>query len=96
MLLHALLRPAKRAWLEQLSLAALLMALLPILNGFTTSRGLLTSLAQGDWLFANFDLILWLLSAMFAYIAYRASQYQAVVPGRRSAAPPITQGQEAN
>lgn len=96
MLLHALLRPAKRAWLEQLSLAALLMALLPILNGLMTSRGLLTSLAQGDWLFAGFDLTLWLLSAMFAFIAYRTQQHQAAVSRRRSAAPPATHAQEAN
>lgn len=90
MWLHALLRPAKRAWLEQLWLAALLMAFLPILNGFTTSRGLLTSLAQGDWLFAGFDLTLWLLSAMFAYIAYRTQRHQAAVSRRRSAVPPAT------
>lgn len=97
MLLHALVRPARRAWLEQFALVALLMALLPVLNGFTTSRGLLTSLAQGDWLFAGFDLILWLLSAMFASIAYRTWQHRAAVSRRQSAAPSATtHAQEAN
>ena len=39
-LLHALMRPAKRAWLEQLWAAAAALALLPVLGAFTTDRPL--------------------------------------------------------
>lgn len=37
-LLHALLRPGRRAWGEQLALAALLCAGLPLLNGLTSGE----------------------------------------------------------
>ncbi len=54
--LHAALRPARQAWLEQLALAALLFACLPLLNAFTTRHGLNHSLADGDWAMAAVDL----------------------------------------
>jgi uncharacterized iron-regulated membrane protein len=55
-LLHALLRPGRRAWAEQLALGALAFALLPLLNALTTGKGLDHSLASGDWVMAGFDL----------------------------------------
>lgn len=55
-LLHAALRPGRRAWAEQLTLGALLFTLLPLLNGLTTGQGLNASLAAGDWVMAGFDL----------------------------------------
>ncbi|MDR0277216.1 MAG: PepSY domain-containing protein [Paucimonas sp.] len=55
-LLHALLRKGRRAWGEQLALAALLWAGLPLLNGITTGQGLNRSLMTGDWAMAGFDL----------------------------------------
>ncbi|MBJ7406436.1 MAG: PepSY domain-containing protein, partial [Bradyrhizobium sp.] len=56
-LLHALLRPAKTAWIEQLWAAAALLFLLPVLNALTTQRPLWHSLAQGDWVFAGIDIM---------------------------------------
>ncbi|MBH3427966.1 PepSY-associated TM helix domain-containing protein [Pseudomonas alkylphenolica] len=55
-LLHAMLRPGRRAWAEQLSLAAVLWAGLPLLNQLTTGQGLLHSIPAGDWAMAGFDL----------------------------------------
>ncbi len=56
MLLHAALRPESKAWREQFALAAVLFALLPLLNGLTTDRHLLASLPAGDWSMAGMDL----------------------------------------
>ncbi|NBA95034.1 PepSY domain-containing protein [Pseudomonas sp. R5(2019)] len=55
-LIHAVLRPGRQAWVEQLGLAALLLAGLPLLNILTTYAGLTHSLASGDWIMAGFDL----------------------------------------
>lgn len=54
--LHAALRPARQAWLEQLGLGALLCMGLPLLNGLTTTHGLNHSLPEGDWAMAGVDL----------------------------------------
>jgi uncharacterized iron-regulated membrane protein len=87
-LLHALLRPAKRAWTEQLWAAAAALALLPVLGAFTTDRPLWQSLADGDWVFAGIDLALWALAALHAVLAVRTARHRGRVPaGRRSAAP---------
>ena len=55
-LLHAVLRRGRQAWVEQLSFAALLFVVIPLLNALTTSQHLGTSLAKGDWAMAGFDL----------------------------------------
>lgn len=64
-LLHACCRPARRAWLEQFGLAALLTGLLPLLNALTTDRHLGVSLAQGDWSMAGVDLTALGFSTLF-------------------------------
>ncbi len=75
-LVYALLRPAKRAWVELLWLAAALLVLLPLLNGITTDRGLWHSLAAGDWLFAGFDLTLLAFGGLHALLAIRTQRHQ--------------------
>ena len=77
MLLHALVRPAKAAWVEQLSAAAALLFLLPLLNALTTQRPLWHSLATGDWAFAGIDLMCWVLAALHAILAVRTARQQA-------------------
>jgi uncharacterized iron-regulated membrane protein len=74
-LVHAIVRPAKTAWVEQLSAAALLLALLPLLNAVTTQRPLWHSLAEGDWVFAGIDLMCWALAALHAALAIRAHRH---------------------
>ncbi len=84
-LAHAVLRPAKAAWIEQLWLATALLALLPLLNAFTTPRPLWHSLAQGDWVFAGTDLMCWALAALHAMLALRTMRHRARVRPARPA-----------
>ncbi len=75
-LAHAVLRPAKRAWVEQLWLAAALLALLPVLNAATTTRPLWHSLVVGDRVFAAADLACVALAALHAALAIRVARHQ--------------------
>ena len=54
---HGLWRGSGRGWEEQLLLAALAFAALPLVNAVTTERGFITSLMAGDWLFVVFDAV---------------------------------------
>ncbi|WP_398478285.1 PepSY-associated TM helix domain-containing protein [Tardiphaga sp.] len=87
-LLHAVLRPAKAAWVEQLWAAAALLALLPVLNAVTTQRPLWHSLAQGDWIFAGIDLMCWVLAALHVALALRTARHRVKAPAKRKAARP--------
>ncbi|MBP7065766.1 PepSY domain-containing protein [Ferrovibrio sp.] len=69
--LHAALRPHLAAWREQLGLGALLCLALPLLNAFTTGRGLDASLAAADWVFAGFDLCALAAGLLLAALAWR-------------------------
>ncbi|MET0878398.1 MAG: PepSY-associated TM helix domain-containing protein, partial [Tardiphaga sp.] len=82
-LLHALLRPAKAAWVEQLWAASALLALLPLLNAATTSRPLWHSLADGDWIFAGLDLMCWALALLHAMLAMRTARRNVAAPSKR-------------
>lgn len=84
-LLHALVRPAKAAWVEQLWAASALLFLLPLLNAVTTQRPLWHSLAQGDWIFVGIDLMCWVLAALHAVLAIRTTRHQVKAPVRRKA-----------
>ena len=69
--LHAVLRPHRSAWREQLGLAALMFALLPVLNPLTGGAGLARSIAQGQWSVAGFDLAMLVLAALHGCAAFR-------------------------
>jgi hypothetical protein len=84
-LLHALMRPAKAAWVEQLWAASVLLFLLPILNALTTQRPLWHSLATGDWVFAGMDMMCWVLALLHAVLAMRTARQAANAPSRRKA-----------
>ncbi|CAG9171193.1 PepSY domain-containing protein [Cupriavidus respiraculi] len=86
-LLYALSRPAKRAWMELLWLGAGLLALLPVLNAFTTQRPLWRSLSEGDWVYVGFDLMMWAFAALHAVLAIRVARHRPqVAPARRAPA----------
>ncbi|HZY18993.1 MAG TPA: PepSY-associated TM helix domain-containing protein [Ramlibacter sp.] len=93
-LLHAVARPARKAWVEQWWAATALLALLPVLNAVTTARPLWHSLAQGDWVFAGVDLMCWALAALHAALAIRTARHRPRVrPARaqgRAAAPIVS------
>jgi hypothetical protein len=81
-LLHALVRPVKSAWVEQLWTASGLLFFLPILNAITTQRPLWHSLVEGDWVFASVDLMCWTLALFHAALAIRTSRGRRVQSGR--------------
>src|SRR3546814_11121478 len=83
MLAWAMVRPARRAWIEGLAAAATLFALVPLVDALMVSRNLFTGLAAGDWLFVGFDAVMVLLAASFACAARIASARQSVVKGKR-------------
>ncbi|WP_295545942.1 PepSY domain-containing protein [uncultured Pseudacidovorax sp.] len=85
-LLWALLRPARRAWIELLWTAAAMLALLPVLSWITTCRHLLASLEAGDSVFAGMELTLWALAVLHAVLALRTMRHQARLPRPRQAA----------
>jgi uncharacterized iron-regulated membrane protein len=106
-LLYAMLRPAKRGWIELLWLAAALLLALPILNAMTTDRGLWNSIAAGDWVFAGFDLAMLAFAALHAWLAIRTARHRpkvkpvrktagvtdgAAAPAKRKAALPVGAG----
>ena len=55
-LLHALVRPGRSAWREQLGLGSLLFVGIPVINALTSDYGLTVSIPQGDWAMAGVDL----------------------------------------
>lgn len=70
MLIHAFWRPPLRAWVEQLTIAAGLCIGLPMINGLTTSVGLLPAILHGDWMTAGVDLTAIVLGALLATVAW--------------------------
>ncbi|ACR31525.1 hypothetical protein [Burkholderia glumae] len=72
-----LARTARRAWIELLWIAAGLLALLPVLNALTTDRPLWRSVADGDWVYAGFDLMMWAFAALHALLAIGTGRHRA-------------------
>ncbi|MCA9420150.1 MAG: PepSY domain-containing protein, partial [Nitrospira sp.] len=77
---HALLKiffrynPTWRIWTVQLSIAAILFGLLPIVNAITTESHLLQALSQGQWEVAGFDLSFLVSGLGLALTARRLDQ----------------------
>lgn len=86
-LVYAIARPANRAWTELLWLAAGMLALLPALNAVTTDRPLWRSVADGDWVFVGFDLMMWALAGLHAVLALRSGRYRAQTAPTHKAPP---------
>jgi uncharacterized iron-regulated membrane protein len=76
LLIYPIFRPAKKAWLPQLQLAALLYLGLPFVNALTTDKHLVNSIYKQDWALAGFDLTLLLVGGCFAFVAYKFRAFQ--------------------
>ena len=70
-LLYPLFRSTARAWVELLSVAALLFGLLPLANVLLTDRHLAISLRQGDWVMVGVDLALLGAGILLALAAFK-------------------------
>ncbi|MCK6186424.1 PepSY-associated TM helix domain-containing protein [Pseudomonas sp. EYE_354] len=73
-LVHAMLRRGRRAWVEQLSVGALLFMAVPVLNALTTDQHMGVSLARGDWAMAGFDLTCLTSGVFLAWAAWKMQQ----------------------
>ncbi|WP_047474036.1 PepSY-associated TM helix domain-containing protein, partial [Delftia sp. ZNC0008] len=69
-LLHPLRVSHRNAWLQQMALAAVLYALLPLLNLLTGGASLVQTLANGQWSIASFDLLMLGLAAIHGVVAW--------------------------
>ncbi|WP_343498985.1 PepSY-associated TM helix domain-containing protein [Achromobacter denitrificans] len=64
----------RRKWQDLLAIAAASLALVPVVNAFTTSRHLGVSLPVGDWVMAGFDLTCLASAALFGWMARKAAR----------------------
>ncbi|QKQ48925.1 MULTISPECIES: PepSY-associated TM helix domain-containing protein [Achromobacter] len=64
----------RRKWQDLLAIAAASLALVPVVNAFTTSRHLGVSLLAGDWVMAGFDLTCLASAALFGWMARKAAR----------------------
>lgn len=84
-LLHAMLRPHRRAWLEQLWLAALAFATLPLLNAATGGSALPAAMLQGQWSVAGFDLVALALAVLHGFAAWKLGAAAVIATPQRNA-----------
>ncbi|WP_341896992.1 PepSY-associated TM helix domain-containing protein [Sphingobium sp. YR657] len=69
-------RPAKRAWIEALTVCAILFGMVPVVNALTTARGFIPSLIARDWVFASFDGTMLAMSAACAFAAWKTASHK--------------------
>lgn len=92
--LHALWRPPRLAWIEQLWLAAALCLALPLVNMATTGQGLLMYLQRGAWQQAGVELVTLAFGLLLARMALMLQRRWPRAPqAARTAKPPA--GREA-
>ena len=84
-LLHAMLRPHRRAWLEQLWLAAIAFAALPLLNAATGGAALPAAMLHGQWSIAGFDLVALALGVLHGFAAWKLGASGAIALPQRAA-----------
>ena len=92
--LFALVRPARRAWIEGFALAGLLFLILPLVNLFTSPRHLGVSLPTGDWFMVSFDCAFWAVGFSLMLIA-RTLQKRPAAPVRKARPQPANLSAEA-
>lgn len=80
LVVHCLVRPPQKAWIEQLSLAALVFVCIPIVNAFTTSLHLGNTLPlpgqEGNMMLAGVDLWFVVIGIGFGLAARIAARKQ--------------------
>ncbi|MEM7431014.1 MAG: PepSY-associated TM helix domain-containing protein [Pseudomonadota bacterium] len=69
LVIYPMFRTRHQAWKEQCLIAAVTYAAIPIVNALTTDVGLSTTLSNGDWVRAGFDLTMVAIAAGFAVTA---------------------------
>lgn len=82
-LIHACLRPAKRAWVEQFGLASLLLLGLPIFDQMR-GGGLWQHVVDGDWIRFWTDIVLLALGLLMGTIAIKVQRHKPRVVARKA------------
>ena len=75
-LIHALVRPLKQAWTEQLVIAGLLFALIPVLNLLTSHAHLGVTVPAGNWIVAGFDITACVIGVALLHAARKLTRHQ--------------------
>ncbi len=81
----SLIRPGRRAWIETLTVAAAMCAAVPVINAFTTDRGLMQSIMTGDGLFVAFDIVMLASAALLGFAAWQVARKPVVIQRTRRA-----------
>lgn len=76
-LLTLLVRPSRRAWIEQLCIGGVLFITLPVLNALTGGVALPEALAAANWILVGFDVICLMTAAALLIAARRLVNRQA-------------------
>lgn len=91
-----IIRPARAAWRTQFLAGAALFAALPALNAVTTRTHLGITLAQGNWVYAGFDLTMLGIATLLGLTAWYASRTPTSrKPAKRKATEPLNLPAEA-
>lgn len=77
-LLLALVRRPQTAWTILLGTTGALLAAIPFYNLAATERGMIAAIADGDWLIAGTDAVIFLLGIAFVATAARVGRYRPV------------------
>jgi len=75
---HALLRPDRRGWIEQLAANTALWAALPLLNVATTDSHLFSAAGWRHGALAGFDLVCLILAGVWGYALWRVVQRRTI------------------
>ncbi|ATO18444.1 hypothetical protein BS636_01535 [Acinetobacter sp. LoGeW2-3] len=78
-LIYAILRNHRQAWLELLAFAAIVFALLPIVNVLTGGQALWNTIMNDQWVIASFDLSMWVLALIFWFAFKRVKNHKGLV-----------------
>lgn len=78
LLMHALIRPWAKAWKEQLFIAGLAFAAVPLINlTLTPQAGLINTLVHQQWSLAGFDAVMLVLAGLFwTMLGYLLNNHQ--------------------
>jgi uncharacterized iron-regulated membrane protein len=91
-----MIRPARIAWTTQFIAGAVLFAALPAINAITTQTHLGITLAQGNWVYAGFDLTMLGIATLLGLTGWYASRPPSSrKPAKRKAAEPLNLPAEA-
>lgn len=91
-LIYAIFRSHRQAWLELLIFATIAFALLPIINPITGGQGLWSTIPNGQWVIATFDLAMWVLAILF-FCAYRKVKNHKGLPTKKSRTPVLKESE---